>query len=269
MVFLLYLAAPQTEGSTYIYKVYMNPFLNQHEDEIDRTIGEIKVRIFAYAQAKLRAAWDALYGALLSQATSQQAQAQSGPPQPGAGAPVAGDAPPPSMMDPMSGPAKMAWGLWQSYGPTVVARGATLLAVASAAAQNGAAQAQAQAQGRSANAEPPSISRSSSSSSSVPRRADEGVELATISPSAALAAHSRTISQQSLQAGGVESAMKGSLYLPADAPEDSNGRYEQIDHDELNEDDPLLSPQSASTAVSGGGGWFGGWGKPAEKTKTE
>ena len=73
------------------------------------------------------------------------------------------------------------------------------------------------------------------------------------------------------------------MYLPADAPEDTNGRYERIDHEDLDadEDDALLSPTtkvaySPTRETPAGGGWFGGWGRggaaapsTSEKHKSE
>lgn len=192
-------------------------------------------------------------------------------------------------MDPMSGPTRMALGLWQSYGPTVVARGTALLAAASAAAQSSAAQAQSQAQAQGQSSTPTGrhadLSPSSSAdelaarSSAIPAPASATAPSSNAYPpiSDNLVHRSRTSSERSSHlTPGASPNVGSSMYLPADAPEDTNGRYERIDHEDFeNETDALLSP---STKVDGQSptresGWFAGWGRgaaaAAERPKTD
>ncbi|TFL06390.1 TB2/DP1, HVA22 family-domain-containing protein [Pterulicium gracile] len=51
--FLLFLALPQTEGSTYIYQTYLRPFFSQNEVELDRGIGSIQKSTVTFLQARL------------------------------------------------------------------------------------------------------------------------------------------------------------------------------------------------------------------------
>ncbi|KAG6380124.1 TB2/DP1, HVA22 family-domain-containing protein [Boletus reticuloceps] len=122
-LFLLYLVLPQTRGSSYIYINHLQPFLHSHESQIDATLASLKARFYAFVQERFRALWDQLAGTL-----RQQQQAQYAPSTGGAtvGAP-------PSLGDPVSGPAQLVAGLWRSYGPTLVASGAMLLSQGTAA----------------------------------------------------------------------------------------------------------------------------------------
>ncbi|KAG7095620.1 hypothetical protein E1B28_006344 [Marasmius oreades] len=111
-LFLLYLSLPQTQGSTFIYHTYLAPLLHEHEDQIDRSMSKIRGIVWEFVQTKARALWDALVASLGQQP----------------GAPPAGSAvaPPPTQNDPVSGPAQMAFGLWRTYGPTILTTGVTL-----------------------------------------------------------------------------------------------------------------------------------------------
>ena len=63
------------------------------------------------------------------------------------------------------------------------------------------------------------------------------------------------------------------MYLTADAPEDTNGKYERIDREDV-EGDLLLTggAGSASPSKDASGGWFSGWSRAPpgyEKVKSE
>ncbi|THH05777.1 hypothetical protein EW145_g4544 [Phellinidium pouzarii] len=120
-IFLLYLSLPQTRGSSYLYINYLEPFLKYHEPEIDATLVKLKARICTFVQGKFHQIWEQIIGSLGHSA------------QPGASASADG-VQPPSMGDPVSGPTQMLGGLWRTYGPSVVASGATLFTMAKAAA---------------------------------------------------------------------------------------------------------------------------------------
>jgi len=52
-LFLLFLALPQTQGSTYIYQNYFRPFLAQHESALDEGIIAFNKNAFGFVQSKL------------------------------------------------------------------------------------------------------------------------------------------------------------------------------------------------------------------------
>ncbi|OCH86725.1 hypothetical protein OBBRIDRAFT_207248 [Obba rivulosa] len=153
-LFLLYLALPAGSGGSYLYTSYLLPLLSTHERQIDAFLAHARTALYTYAQRGLRAAW-----AHIARMLGQQ-----GPRGLGAEAePVLEDAnvrtgPPPTLGDPVSGPAQLAQGLWRNYGPGILAGGAALLRQAHVATAAGLAQAQAQeqavgAQGRAADKE--------------------------------------------------------------------------------------------------------------------
>ncbi|KAL5520925.1 hypothetical protein ACEPAF_2928 [Sanghuangporus sanghuang] len=158
-VFLLYLSLPQTQGSSYLYVNYLQPFFHSHEADIDATLVKVKTRVCTYLQEKFRLLWGNVLGSL----------GQTEQP----GATTSSDiAQPPSVANPVSGPTELLGGLWRSYGPSVVASGASLFTMASAALHI-----------RQARAPPqrPQQPRSSSSTIAERRRQLE-VELASLPP---------------------------------------------------------------------------------------
>ncbi|KAK0484662.1 TB2/DP1, HVA22 family-domain-containing protein [Armillaria novae-zelandiae] len=108
-LFLLYLSLPQTQGSTYLYINHLEPFFTTHEAQIDATTASLRAKLYSFVQARARALWDQI-----SASVGQQAA-------------VAGDGPPPSLANPVSGPAQLVTSFWRSYGPGIVASGAALL----------------------------------------------------------------------------------------------------------------------------------------------
>lgn len=119
-IFLLYLALPQTRGSSYLYITHLQPFFHSHESQIDATLASVKVRVYSFLQERLRALW-AHVAATIGQ-PQQQASFD-----PAGGLTGADAAPPPSLGDPVSGPAALVSSLWHSYGPSILASGAALL----------------------------------------------------------------------------------------------------------------------------------------------
>lgn len=130
-IFLLYLALPQTHGATYLYSAHLRPFFAAHEREIDSALAQLKTYIYASLQRVLRSAWEHVSGTLRQMNVPIPA---SGP----AADAQAGAAPPPSLGDPVSGPAQLVSGLWGTYGPSVLASGAALLRQAQASAAQAA-----------------------------------------------------------------------------------------------------------------------------------
>ncbi|PPQ64496.1 hypothetical protein CVT26_002035 [Gymnopilus dilepis] len=59
-VFLLFLALPQTEGTTWVYDTYLQPFFCRNEAELDAGIIRIQQNILTFLQEKLTALWNAV-----------------------------------------------------------------------------------------------------------------------------------------------------------------------------------------------------------------
>jgi len=117
-LFLLYLALPQTRGSSYLYINHLQPFLHSHETQIDAALASLKAKVYTFVQERLRALWDHVAASV--------GQGQAGfTPVGGASNTNAGV--PPTMADPASGPVQLVSSLWRSYGPGIIASGAALL----------------------------------------------------------------------------------------------------------------------------------------------
>ncbi|TFK31685.1 receptor expression-enhancing protein 4 [Crucibulum laeve] len=122
-IFLLYLALPQTRGSSYLYVNHLEPFFRSHESQIDAALASFKAKVYAFLQERLRALWDHV-AATVGQQQQQAAMNPSG------GAINTGA--PPSLSNPASGPAQLASSLWTSYGPSILASGTAFLRQATA-----------------------------------------------------------------------------------------------------------------------------------------
>ncbi|KII93764.1 hypothetical protein PLICRDRAFT_58830, partial [Plicaturopsis crispa FD-325 SS-3] len=102
-VFLLFLSLPQTQGSTFVYKSYLQPFFTKNEAELDAGIVSAQKNTVTFVQTRLSALFDIVLS-LLSK-------------QPAAGQQPAGSAGQPA------GPTlslENAMGLWRTYGPSVM-----------------------------------------------------------------------------------------------------------------------------------------------------
>ncbi|KAF8909652.1 TB2/DP1, HVA22 family-domain-containing protein [Gymnopilus junonius] len=125
-IFLLYLALPQTQGSTYIYLVHLRPFFATHEKQIDSAIAEIRGRAYRFIQEKARTLWAALIGALAPGGAGGQPDSfLNQPANPTGQPPTPGNQP--------TGPTQLLSSLWTSYGPGIIAGGAALLRQTAAA----------------------------------------------------------------------------------------------------------------------------------------
>jgi len=122
-IFLLYLALPQTKGSSYLYVYHLQPFFHSHESQIDATLASVKTRVYTFLQERLRALWEQIAASI----GQQQANTMSS-----SGA--VNSAPPPTLNNPASGPAQLAASFWTSYGPSILASGTALLRQTAAAA---------------------------------------------------------------------------------------------------------------------------------------
>ncbi|KAJ3984343.1 TB2/DP1, HVA22 family-domain-containing protein [Lentinula detonsa] len=118
LIILSYLVLPQTDGSTHLYDQVLAPWFSSHEAEVDGALEELRKRVYEFIQTKMRAVWELLLnstalGQAFPSAATPAAQAQP-------------SAQPPTLADPISGPAQLAAGFWRSYGPNVLAAGASL-----------------------------------------------------------------------------------------------------------------------------------------------
>ncbi|KAH9948237.1 TB2/DP1, HVA22 family-domain-containing protein [Amylocystis lapponica] len=101
-LFLLFLALPQTQGSTWIYVNVLTPYLTPREAGIDAGIVAAQTNILTFIQGRVAKLSQSLWAV----ATQSSAAGASG-----AGPAAAGAAP-----DPFS----VAKGLWSTYGPALM-----------------------------------------------------------------------------------------------------------------------------------------------------
>lgn len=163
-LFLLFLALPQTQGSTFVYSVHLAPLLKGHEDEIDSALAQLKLAVYEFIQDKLRAVWNQVLGNAAANAS---------------GAPPVTDVRavnPPSMADPLSGAAQLVSGWWNAYAPAIAATGAAYIATRQQAA---AATAQ-QRRGESSGASVASVRSGDDRASVLARRRALEAELAAL-----------------------------------------------------------------------------------------
>ncbi|KAI0068300.1 hypothetical protein BV25DRAFT_1911297 [Artomyces pyxidatus] len=110
-LFLLFLSLPQTQGSTWLYKSYLEPFCTQHEAEIDAGIASAQTETLAFLQARVASLWDLVINILNKTPTAPQSSSTQN------GQPAAGQS-----------PVQALQGLWSAYAPavfaSVVAKGA-------------------------------------------------------------------------------------------------------------------------------------------------
>ncbi|TFK52993.1 hypothetical protein OE88DRAFT_1327611 [Heliocybe sulcata] len=166
-LFLLYLALPQTQGSSYLYLYYIKPFFAEHETQIDAGLASLKTRVLAFAQEKLRAIWSHIAASTINQGDAPAER------------PDVNAAVPPTLNDPVSGPVQTAMGFWRSYGPSILATGAAFMKQSSAAS--------ASASNRALNESPPLRpsmfqAQSSDTQSVLERRRRLEAELASLPP---------------------------------------------------------------------------------------
>jgi len=106
-IFLLFLALPQIQGSTFIYQTYLQPFFSKNETELDAGIVSFQNNIWVFVQTRL----SSLIGIAWSVVSKTPAFGQ-------AAAPVTGQQP---VVAPTGGfTMDSALGLWRSYGPAVM-----------------------------------------------------------------------------------------------------------------------------------------------------
>lgn len=178
-IFLLYLALPQTRGSSYLYVFHLQPFFHSHEDQIDAALASFKTRVYTFFQERFRALWD--------QITASIGQQQQPPTfDPAGGVSSANTGSPPSLANPISGPVQLASTFWASYGPAILASGTALLRQTQAAATSSAT-ANSQALNSPTRTPPvrPSHARQPSAQTVADRRRQLEAELAALAAESA------------------------------------------------------------------------------------
>ncbi|GJE93068.1 HVA22/TB2/DP1 family protein [Phanerochaete sordida] len=262
-LFLLWLALPQTAGASYLYAMHIQPFFASHETEIDSALTKLKNYVYNYLQRVVRNLWSHVVAS-----TGPSAGGDARPDALDEGG-LTGEAAvhagaPPTLSDPLSGPAQLVQTFWRSYGPAVVAAGAGLMAQAKTSARESAAAAE-----EAMDTPPAGPSRMQSSASVLERRRQLEAELAALEAHPGLKgydaappqafppadAHSRTSSSSSLRerTGG-------------------NGRFEEVEIPSDMESEGLMSPDAERPPPpTNRGSWFGWGGKPQgyERVKTD
>ena len=116
MLFLLYLALPQTQGASYLYLTHLEPTLRAHEQQIDAALAQLSARAFSFLQARARMLWDCIVASASTPQPAPTVESSSG-----------GPAQTPALSDSVSGPTQLLGTLWRTYGPAIVAGGTALL----------------------------------------------------------------------------------------------------------------------------------------------
>jgi receptor expression-enhancing protein 1/2/3/4 len=62
--FFFFFSSPAPQGSTYLYKCHVEPYLVQNESEIDASIASARNETFQFVQSRLSTLWDLLYSLL-------------------------------------------------------------------------------------------------------------------------------------------------------------------------------------------------------------
>jgi len=76
-LFLLYISLPQIQGSTYIYKAYLEPFCAKNESELDSGIASAQTNILAFLQSRISMLIDFLWSVLNKTPITMRPQAAS------------------------------------------------------------------------------------------------------------------------------------------------------------------------------------------------
>lgn len=103
MLFLLFLSLPQTQGSTYVYKTYVEPLFTAKETDIDAGIEAAKTNTLAFLKKRFSALWELLWSILSKTPAVDQKPAGE----------QNGVAPP-------ANPLASVGALWNTFGPTIM-----------------------------------------------------------------------------------------------------------------------------------------------------
>ncbi|KIM88544.1 hypothetical protein PILCRDRAFT_813488 [Piloderma croceum F 1598] len=105
-LFLLFIALPQIQGSTFIYQNYLQPFFSKNETELDAGISSFQNHIWVFVQTRLSGLIDIIWSLVNKTPASRQPAAPGTSQQPSS---ATGG----FTMD-------SALGLWKTYGPAVL-----------------------------------------------------------------------------------------------------------------------------------------------------
>jgi len=105
-IILLFLSLPQTQGSTWVYKTYLDPLLAKNEAEIDAGITAAQTNILNFVQVQTTKLWDIVWR--LMTGTAATGEQLSGTP--ASSSPVQSSSTP--------NPFVLAKGMWNAYGPS-------------------------------------------------------------------------------------------------------------------------------------------------------
>ncbi|TCD65667.1 hypothetical protein EIP91_002340 [Steccherinum ochraceum] len=99
-ILLLFLALPQTQGSTWVYKSYLDPFLAPREADIDAGITAAQANLLNFIQDQIKKVWENIWrmitGALPANSMAPPANGQPAP---------------------APNPFSLAKGMWETFGP--------------------------------------------------------------------------------------------------------------------------------------------------------
>lgn len=259
-LFLLFLALPQTQGSTFIYSVHLAPLLRGHEDQIDSALAQVKLTAYEFIQEKLRAIWGQLVGS---------GGAGSGSMAP-ASVPNVAAVNPPSMADPLSGAAQFVSGWWNAYAPAIIANGAAYIA----SRQQAADVAAQRYRSRPSAGATKNSSREDSKESVLARRRALEAELAALpqmspAPPQATLEPLRGNSFGSKASGSSYSLNAGDIRNRKESGSDEDaGRYETIGKDDVTSGSDE-SPTQTSGPRTSWWGWRGSSYQGYERVKTD
>ena len=266
-IFFLYLASPQTQGSTYIYTVHLRPFFVKHEVQIDMAILEVRVKAYRFLQEKARSIWAAVVHILTS----------GGVPDANATGIVGGgggqmDQPSPTIQNPAGGPTQLLSSLWTTYGPGIIAGGTALLRqTAASTLPTGATQVSnnaADANGRSSNALNTPPGSTFFTDPIAERRRQLEAELASLPPYPSTSSlpiipipippANNTPIRPDLTPSSSSSSVRERV---------NSGKFEEIKGGDVegykvDEDEPLIGGYSTRDTTDKrrkSAGWFGGW----------
>jgi receptor expression-enhancing protein 1/2/3/4 len=111
--FILWLVSPGTQGATYLYKTYLQPFYESNTQNIDAAIASAKTSSLGFVQSTIAAIWASIINRLTSAQAAGNQNADPAPGQPG---------------NPAQNNVNEAInGLWKQWGPAVLSAGANIL----------------------------------------------------------------------------------------------------------------------------------------------
>lgn len=263
MLFLLYLALPQTAGASYLYTTHVQPFFAAHESQIDSALVQLKTYVYNYLQRMIRSAWQHVtmsMGPGSSEAPRADALDEGG---------LTGDAAinmgaPPSLSDPVSGPAQLVQTFWRSYGPSVIAAGAGFLRQAQDQSHQSAQAA--------LNTPPIGHSRMNSSQSMNERRRQLEAELAALSSEPAKPFDLSSPPVPMPSANNPSRSSSATSVRERTASGAGKSTFEEVEVPSDMESEGLVSPTSDRPAAAKRTSWFGWGGPPAqgyERVKTD